>query len=103
MEATIQVLRELLVEAGVDRAVAEAVLPDVPMLRQGVDSLDYPAFSLAVESRFGLSIDERASLFSILSNAGLKSGNCDETIEAKIPTTEIKHRVGNTTINWFYF
>ena len=35
--------------------------------------------------------DEHASLFGILSTAGLKAGNCDETIEAKIPTPEIKH------------
>lgn len=62
MEVTVETLRELLVEAGVDRAVAGAVRPDAPLLRQGVDSLDYPAFSLAVESRFDLIIDERDSL-----------------------------------------
>ncbi|GFK93926.1 hypothetical protein NNJEOMEG_01764 [Fundidesulfovibrio magnetotacticus] len=62
MEQLIQELRELLMEAGVDRAVAGAVRSEAPLLRQGVDSLDYPAFSLAVESRYGLSIDERDSL-----------------------------------------
>jgi acyl carrier protein len=62
MNVTTQVLRELLVEAGVDQAVAGAVRPDAPLLRQGVDSLDFPAFSLAVESRFDLAIDERDSL-----------------------------------------
>lgn len=62
MNVTTQVLRELLVEAGVDQGVADAVRPDAPLLRQGVDSLDFPAFSLAVESRFDLAIDERDSL-----------------------------------------
>lgn len=62
MNVTTQVLRELLVEAGVDQAVADEVRPDAPLLRQGVDSLDFPAFSLAVESRFDLAIDERDSL-----------------------------------------
>ncbi|WP_243310033.1 acyl carrier protein [Fundidesulfovibrio agrisoli] len=62
MDVTTEILRGLLAEAGVDPVVAEAVLPGEPLLRQGVDSLDYPAFSLAVEARFGLSIDERASM-----------------------------------------
>jgi acyl carrier protein len=62
MNVTMEMLRELLVESGVDPAVAQAVRPGVPLLRQGVDSLEYPAFSLAVESRFGLAIDERSSL-----------------------------------------
>lgn len=34
--------------------------------------------------------DENTSLFSLLENAGLKIGNCDETIEAQIPTQKIK-------------
>ncbi|WP_272881587.1 acyl carrier protein [Fundidesulfovibrio soli] len=62
MDVTTRELRDLLVEAGVDQAVAEAVRPDAPLLRQGVDSLDYPAFTLAVESRYGVTIGERDSL-----------------------------------------
>lgn len=62
MVVTPDILRELLIEAGVDPAVARAVNPGVPLLRQGIDSLDFPAFCLAVESRFDLSIDDRSSL-----------------------------------------
>jgi len=62
MNVTTRELLDLLVEAGVDQTVADAIRPDAPLLRQGVDSLDYPAFSLAVESRFDLAIDERDSL-----------------------------------------
>jgi acyl carrier protein len=62
MPDSLDILRRLLVEAGVAPVVAEAVRPDVPLLRQGVDSLDFPAFCLAVENRFGLSIEERDSL-----------------------------------------
>ncbi|EPR37690.1 acyl carrier protein familyprotein [Desulfovibrio sp. X2] len=61
MDVSTEILRELLVEAGVDQATAEAVEPSAPLLRQGVDSLDYPAFTLAVEGRFGIAVDERAS------------------------------------------
>lgn len=62
MEITTRELLELLVEAGVDRTVADALRPEVPLLRQGVDSRDSSAFRAAVERRFGLAIDERASL-----------------------------------------
>ncbi len=62
MPISLNVLRELLVEAGVAPDVAEAIRPDVPLLRQGVDSLEFPAFCLVVENRFSLSIDERDSL-----------------------------------------
>ncbi len=62
MQVTTDTLRNLLVESGVAPAVAQAVDPAISLLRQGIDSLDYPAFRLAVESRFGLTIDERSSL-----------------------------------------
>jgi len=62
MIVTPDILRELLIEAGVDPAVARAVNPGAPLLRQGIDSLDFPAFCLAVENRFSLSIDDRSSL-----------------------------------------
>jgi acyl carrier protein len=62
MTVSAGILRELLIEAGVEQSTALAVQPALPLLRQGVDSLDYPAFCLAVESRFGLTIDERYSM-----------------------------------------
>lgn len=62
MPVSRNILCDLLVEAGVAPAVAEAIRPDVPLLRQGVDSLDFSAFCLAVENRFGLSLDERDTL-----------------------------------------
>lgn len=62
MEVSMEILRELLAEAGVAQETARAVDPSAPLLRQGVDSLDYPAFTLAVERRFGIAIDEHASL-----------------------------------------
>lgn len=62
MPFSLDVLRELLVEAGAAPAVAEAIRPDVPLLRQGIDSLDFSAFCLALGNRFGLSLDERDAL-----------------------------------------
>ena len=34
--------------------------------------------------------DEQTSLFAILTKSGLEIGDCDETIEAKIPTNEVR-------------
>jgi GntR family transcriptional regulator len=34
--------------------------------------------------------DEHTSLFALLSGAGMKAGSCDETIEARIPTPEVR-------------
>ncbi|BAH75431.1 acyl carrier protein [Solidesulfovibrio magneticus] len=62
MSVSLDVLRELLVEAGVAADVAEAIRPDAPLLRQGVDSLNFSAFCLAVEHRIGLSLNERDAL-----------------------------------------
>lgn len=62
MEVTTQVLRDLLAESGLAPEAARALRPDAPLLLQGVDSLQYPAFLLAVESRFGLTIDEGDAL-----------------------------------------
>lgn len=62
MDVTTQMLKELLVESGVDPGVAAGLDPGVALLRQGVDSLEFPAFAMAVENRFGLAIDERSSM-----------------------------------------
>jgi DNA-binding GntR family transcriptional regulator len=38
--------------------------------------------------------DEHTSLFALLSEAGMKIGNCDETIEARIPTSDVQSLLG---------
>lgn len=58
MAVTEAMLKELLVQAGAERAVVDALSADAPMLRHGIDSMDFPSFIVALEERFGLTIPE---------------------------------------------
>lgn len=55
-------LQALLGEIGVKESVAKAVKPDVPLMKQGLDSADCPAFAALVEERFGLDMDDQETL-----------------------------------------
>ena len=54
-------LTDLLRLAGIDEAIIAGVKPDVPLLLQGLDSVDFPTFIVAVEDRFAVSISEDAA------------------------------------------
>ena len=58
MAVTEATLKELLILAGAQRPVVEALRPDAPLVRQGIDSLDFPSFIVVLEERFGLTIPE---------------------------------------------
>lgn len=58
MTVTALELKELLGEIGMRPEVVQAVDPARPLLAQGVDSADYPAFAALLEERFGLDMDE---------------------------------------------
>ena len=55
-------LRLLLEEAGVRPELARAIDPAAPLLRQGVDSVDFPAFCALLEERTGMTMDETVTL-----------------------------------------
>ncbi|HXP95564.1 MAG TPA: acyl carrier protein [Telmatospirillum sp.] len=59
MSVTVQNLKSLMIEAGIDVDVVKALDPAVPLLKQGFDSFDLPAFSAAVESRYDITISDR--------------------------------------------
>ena len=54
-------LTDLLRLAGIDEAIIAGVKPDAPLLLQGLDSVDFPTFIVAVEDRFAVSIPEDAA------------------------------------------
>jgi acyl carrier protein len=62
MAVTIEELRALLAEAGVKPELADTLDASAPLLRQGVDSMDFPAFCALLEERFGCSLDDAAAL-----------------------------------------
>jgi len=62
MEMSIDNLRELLEEAGVRPELAKSLDPAAPMLRQGIDSIDFPTFCALLEERCGVSLDDATAL-----------------------------------------
>jgi acyl carrier protein len=62
MAVSIEELRTLLAEAGVKPELARSLDPAAPLLRQGVDSVDFPAFCALVEERFQVRLDDEAAL-----------------------------------------
>jgi len=61
MSITGSELTDLLRLAGIDEAIIAGVKPDAPLLLQGLDSVDFPTFIVAVEDRFAVSISEDAA------------------------------------------
>ncbi|MDO9631328.1 MAG: phosphopantetheine-binding protein [Humidesulfovibrio sp.] len=55
-------LKAMLEEIGVKREVVRALDPAGPLLKQGLDSVDFPAFCALVEERFSLSLDDASAL-----------------------------------------
>jgi acyl carrier protein len=55
-------LKQLMLEVGVEPAVVEQLDPSRQLSRQGVDSLDGPAFIMAVEQRYGIAISDTDAL-----------------------------------------
>ncbi|SNR75819.1 acyl carrier protein [Humidesulfovibrio mexicanus] len=58
MRISLDELRSLLAEAGVKPELAKNLDASSPLLRQGVDSVDFPAFCALVEERYGLAMDD---------------------------------------------
>lgn len=60
--ATINELKELMRKIGVSDDVVDVLDPVKALSLQGVDSVDCPAFAVAVEERYGVAISDRDSL-----------------------------------------
>jgi acyl carrier protein len=60
--ATINELKELMLNIGMDRDIVAGVDPAEALSLQGVDSVDCPAFAAAVEERYGVKMSDADSL-----------------------------------------
>jgi acyl carrier protein len=60
--ATIGELKELMLGVGISQDIVSALNPAEPLFLQGIDSLDYPAFAVAVEERYGVAISDTDTL-----------------------------------------
>lgn len=62
MDVSVADLRALLEEAGVKPELARSLDPAAPLLRQGVDSVDFPAFCALLEERCALALSEETAM-----------------------------------------
>jgi len=60
MKARIDSLRDTLVQIGLPPELAKTMDPAKPMLEQGMDSVDFPAFCLAFEQTYRISLDDES-------------------------------------------
>lgn len=62
MTTTVEDLKELMLDIGIDRATVDSLDPDSPLATQGVDSVDCPAFAVALEGKYNVTITDSDSL-----------------------------------------
>ncbi len=62
MSATLDELKGLMLSVGMDEALVQGIDAARPLTQQGMDSVDYPAFALALEERYGRTISDADSL-----------------------------------------
>jgi len=62
MSVTILALKKLMLTNGLDPELVIQMDPAKPLIQQGVDSVDYPAFILAFEEAYGIKVSDADSL-----------------------------------------
>lgn len=62
MDATIPRLKELMLAIGLDADLVSRLDPAKPLIQQGVDSVDYPGFILALEQAYDTHVSDAESL-----------------------------------------
>ncbi|MDQ7827126.1 MAG: phosphopantetheine-binding protein [Candidatus Eremiobacteraeota bacterium] len=62
MKVTVEELKELMREAGIAKYLVDAIEPDVPLLQQGLDSVDFPVVAVACEKKYGVDLSGAASV-----------------------------------------
>jgi acyl carrier protein len=55
-------LKELMLKIGIEDNIVNDVDPAQPLAGRAMDSVDYPAFIVAIEERYGIKIADRYSL-----------------------------------------
>lgn len=62
MLKNIESLKELMLGIGIDKDLVDNLDPASPLSRQGIDSVDYPAFAVALEGQYGVTISDSDTL-----------------------------------------
>jgi acyl carrier protein len=56
MAVTAADIRELMRNVGIEKELIDELKPDVPLLQQGLDSIDLPVIAFATEKKYGVDI-----------------------------------------------
>ncbi len=62
MSATIEEMKELMLQIGMSKELVTGIDPAIPLAGQGVDSVDCPAFAVALEKKYNVTISDTDSL-----------------------------------------
>lgn len=62
MAATAVEMRELMLQIGMDKELVAGLDPATPLAGQGVDSVDCPAFAVALEKKYNVKVSDTDSL-----------------------------------------
>ena len=62
MAVTVQEIKELMLQIGMDKELVAGLDPAVPLAGQGVDSVDCPAFAVALEGKYTVTISDSDSM-----------------------------------------
>lgn len=62
MAATVKDLKELMLQIGMDKDLVEGLDAAEPLTKQGVDSVDCPAFAMTLEKKYGIKISDTDSI-----------------------------------------
>lgn len=62
MAVTVAELKELMLQIGMDKELVSGLDADAPLATQGVDSVDCPAFAVALEGKYNVTISDSDSL-----------------------------------------
>ena len=62
MKVSLEDLLIFMLEAGIPGETVKFLKPGEPLLKQGLDSMDYPAFVLTLEDRLGITIGEKEAM-----------------------------------------
>ncbi len=60
--ATIEEIKELMLKIGIKEEIVKEVKPAQAICGRIMDSADYPAFLVALEERYGVTIEDRYAL-----------------------------------------
>ena len=62
MAVSVTELKELMLQIGMDKKLVAEIDPNSPLATQGVDSVDCPAFAVALEGKYNVTITDSDSL-----------------------------------------